>query len=108
MVQIPTPTGAAYFQFPIPTGEEIYNQLMAKIEPVLMTSEIPSLQERYKDETPEQKDARTKRYDAAFAEYEKQYAQYATELQDTFKAFKKEAVKESQAITSLDQQIASA
>lgn len=58
------------------TGQEIYDLLMAGIEPELITSALPYLEEKYKDETPEQAQERAARYEKAFAEYAKQLGDY--------------------------------
>ena len=63
----------------IPSGEEMYDQIMSQIEPDLVTAQLPLLKEKYKDETPEQAKARADRYNRAFAEYEKQFAAYGSE-----------------------------
>jgi len=47
--------------------EQLYNLLMAEIEPELLTMVVPHLDEIYKDENPEQKARRAKRYAKAFA-----------------------------------------
>lgn len=67
---IPTPPA-------IMDGNEVYDMLMAEIEPDLVTANLPTLQEKYKDETPEQTKVRGERYKAAFIEYKKRYAEYA-------------------------------
>jgi len=48
------------------TGDEIYDRIMTGIEPELTTEQLPTLSEKYKDETDEQKQARADRYNAAF------------------------------------------
>jgi hypothetical protein len=64
----------------IARGKQIYDQIMAEIDPELVTDSLTTLSEKYKDETPEQAAARSARYDAAFAEYDKRYAAYMTDL----------------------------
>jgi len=61
-------------------GKQIYDQIMAQIDPELVTDSLNTLSEKYKDETPEQATARSARYEAAFAEYDKRYAAYMMEL----------------------------
>lgn len=51
------------------TAEEIYNTLMFDIEPDLVTSVVPHLDEIYMNETSEEHAARSERYKRAFAEY---------------------------------------
>jgi hypothetical protein len=60
----------------IPEGPEVYNTIMSGIEMELTDAERPLLQDKYKDETPEQAAERADRYNKAFAEYDRQYAVY--------------------------------
>lgn len=71
----------------IPSGEEIYDQIMGKIEPELMTAVLPTLKEKYKDETPEAAKVRAQRYQVAFAEYDKQYAVYLQSQEGTMRSY---------------------
>jgi len=79
----------------IPTqksGAEIYNSIMREIEPELTTDQIPLMKAKYKDETPEQKKARGKRYAKAMEEYERRYAAYLQEQDAKVRSFKIEAM----------------
>jgi len=75
----------------IPTPEGIYNSLMGKIEPELVTTELPTLKEKYKDETEEEKAKRVERYNRAFGEYEKALDAYFVELENKVKEIRKQA-----------------
>lgn len=98
----------------IPTGEELYNALMSKIEPDLVTSVLPTLDAKYKGESKEDAAARAKRYEAAFAEYEKQLKAYVAGLQGQVHQYKRAAIqsaekdertKEGTELNSLEQAI---
>ena len=85
------PGGSAPGGAQLPTvlgGEELYDLLMAKIEPDLVSTALPTLDEKYKNETPAEAEARKKRYEAAFAEYEKQFKQYVQDWDVQMHAFK--------------------
>ncbi len=72
---------AAMLQMQLPkNGDALYDQLMAKIEPELMTSQLPQLEKLYATETKEQSKARAERYQKAFAEYEKQFQAFCTDI----------------------------
>ena len=90
---MPTPT----FTFPtpptIPSGREIYDSIMSKIEPELVSSSLPTLNEKYKNETAIEKKARTARYNEAFAKYYKQYNAYTADLEEQVFRYHKEAMK---------------
>lgn len=72
---------AATADIVIPTGDQLYNMLMAKIEVDLMTDQLPLLDEKYKNETPEQAQVRAVRYEKAFAEYDKRLNAYLAALE---------------------------
>ncbi len=65
---------------PVFLGEnELYDTVMGSIEPDLVSTMAPTLKEKYKDETPEQRQERGERYKKAFALYDtrlKEYEQY--------------------------------
>lgn len=66
-------------QITIPTiekGQEVYDAIMAEIEPDLTSEGVKLLDEKYKNETPEQTRARARRYDAAMVKYQKKYDEY--------------------------------
>ena len=78
------------------TGDQIYDAIMAGIEPELMTAELPLLDERYKGETPEQAQARAERYNKAFEEYDRQFADYKAQWNEQFNAYKRDALKSTE------------
>lgn len=57
-----------------PMMEEIYNLLMAQIEPELTTDMLPQLAAMYPGETPAEWKQRQERYQRAFALYEERFA----------------------------------
>ncbi len=100
----------------IPTGDELYSMLMGRIEPDLTVDQLPLLDEKYKDETPEQAKARSVRYEKAFAEYDRQLADYLAKLQAKVRGYQSTArkslenadrSKESRGLSTLEQTISS-
>ena len=77
---------------PLKTGAEIFDAIMVAIEPELTTAGSQGLEEKYKDETPEQKRVRGERYAKAFEEYEKRYAAYRLEQESQVHAFKLQVI----------------
>lgn len=75
----------------IPTGEELYDSIMSKIEPELVSSSLPTLNGKYKDETPDQEKARRDRYNKAFAAYDAEYATTMADLQAKVVQYRKDA-----------------
>tara|TARA_Y100000310_G_C20363210_1_gene659964 strand:+ start:84 stop:461 length:378 start_codon:yes stop_codon:yes gene_type:complete len=54
----------------MPSGAEVHDALMKSIDEDLLTTNLPSLDEKYADETPEERSARAERYKAALVQYD--------------------------------------
>jgi len=89
---------------------------MQPIEPELLPEVIPTLKEKYKNETPEQAKARSARYKKAFAAYDAQYAEYMSTLHQQVHAYKRDAMasaeeqdrkKDTDAMNALESSISS-
>ena len=80
----------------IPSAEDLYESLMQRIEPELTHDQIPLLDEKYKEETEEQKAARQGRYQRAFAEYDKALEAYMKDLNAHVAVYRKQALKEAE------------
>ncbi len=98
----------------IPSGDELYNTLMSKIDPDLTTDQLPLLDQKYAGETPEQAQVRAQRYEKAFAEYDKQLAAYLAALEAKVHQYQstarkslehEERTKEEQQLSGLEQAI---
>lgn len=88
-------TSPASVPLRVPTGKQVYDALMAKIEPELLADAIPALEEKYKDEAKEARAARYKRYREAFVQYDRTFAAFAAELRKAVDACRAEAEKTS-------------
>lgn len=62
----------------IPTGIQVFDLIMAQIEPDLVSTTVTTLDEKYKDETPAQAKARAERYVKAYEKYEEAYARFTS------------------------------
>jgi len=80
----------------LPTGTQIYDGIMGKIEPELTTAMLETLEEKYRDESTEEHQMRMARYDVAFAEYDKQYGSFLMRLKVRADACRKSARKSSE------------
>ena len=78
---------------PVFTGEEIYDMIMQEIEPELTSYELPTLDEKYKDESPEAAAARAERYNKAFDAYYKRFYEYCSEWGGQFRSFQHAAMR---------------
>ncbi|KKW39792.1 MAG: hypothetical protein UY87_C0035G0023 [Candidatus Peribacteria bacterium GW2011_GWC2_54_8] len=77
----------------IPSGSEIYDSFMAFIEPELLSANLPSLAEKYKGESEEERKTRMERYRKAFAAYDRAYEKWITGLRDAVKQKRSEAYR---------------
>jgi len=76
---------------------EVYDALIGQIDPELVTSEIPKLKAKYKEETPEQRTTRGERYAAAYKEYESMLAQFVGGLKAHAGTQRREALVSAEA-----------
>ena len=62
------------------------------------------MDQKYRGETPEQRQQRMDRYNAAFAAYEEALKNYLKELSQKVKGFKREALKEAEGRSRSEEQ----
>ncbi len=70
---------------------------MSQIEPELTTGSLPTLKTKYKNETTEQKRARSKRYKEAHQKYDIAYKAFITDLTLKVSAYRRTALKSVEA-----------
>ncbi len=80
----------------LPTGQEIYDLLMVKIEPELVFRNLQKLDAPYTKETPAKRKTRYARYKKALKEYQKQYKAWTLKLNNAIKAYKRAVVQASE------------
>lgn len=90
------PSSTATDQNTMPSGEEIYDSIMAQIEPELTTAQLPLLKEKYKSETPEQAKARAERYQKAFKTYDSIYQEFVIEVDTKAHEYRKSALQSAE------------
>jgi hypothetical protein len=78
------------------SGEDIYDMIMAAIEPELMTVNIPQLEEMYQDETPEARGVRFQHYTECYRLYDEAYAQWSANLKTTVDQYRKSALRSAE------------
>lgn len=77
---------------PLPSGKQIYDALMAQIEPDLVSANIAGLEEKYRGESEVEKLKRAERYSKAMTEYDKRYAALMASLQQDIAAQKRDGI----------------
>jgi hypothetical protein len=93
-----TPIPAAPSPPAIPTGRDVYDQLMAHIEPDLTTANAKTLMEKYKDETPDQRASRMKRYELAFERCDRSYNEYLQTLDTQVGRYRRDAFSHAELV----------
>lgn len=83
----------------IPSGTEIYDGIMSRIEPELLSTNLKTLDVPYKKETKDEHATRYKRYSKAFAEYKKRYSMWAQNFKRAIKAYKRAVTKAVERLT---------
>jgi hypothetical protein len=81
----------------LPSGQDVYDALMAPIEPELTTSQIPLLDRKYAGESASGRAARLARYDAAYAAYAAAFKAWSEELNRLVVRMKREAMASAEA-----------
>ncbi len=89
-----TPASAALLPPRIPTGKEIYDAIMGGIEPELTTEGVKLVTEKYKNETPADRDLRKHRYELALERYEEAYEGYMATLHSQVLRYRKSSFDE--------------
>ncbi|MDA1208956.1 MAG: hypothetical protein O2904_02905 [bacterium] len=80
----------------IPAKEVIYDAIMGKIEPELLSSNLSALTEKYKDESAEDRKARMQKYKAAFTAYDKAFQEWIAKLGDAVTEERKDAFEKAE------------
>jgi len=81
----------------VPSGVDIYDALMGKIDSELLSVNLPHLDEKYENETPDQRAIRYKRYEQAYAKYDKAYAQWLADFGVLVSSLKRTALRSAEA-----------
>lgn len=88
---MPTPVPTPPAPPKIPTGCELYDALMAHIEPELTSAASKLIEEKYKNETPQNHKERMQRYALAFERCETAYQEYMLTLDAQVNRYRHEA-----------------
>ncbi len=84
-------------------GTELYDSIMSKIEPELVSSEIPLLEQKYGFETEGLKRVRLDRYRDAFQKYDEAYQVYLAQLRQQIKQYKVDAFAWAEAEATINE-----
>lgn len=76
----------------LPSTTDVYDALMGDIEPDLVSVSLPTLGQRYRGETADQKKAREARYAIAFDKYDKAFDEWAANFHLAISAYRYSAI----------------
>ena len=90
-------------------AEQIYDLLMAEIEPDLMLANLPLLDEKYAGESEQDQKKRMARYERSYAEFDRQFNDFMNEVNDDVRDSKRASLakQESDAKKSEQDELAS-
>lgn len=77
-------------------SREIYDSLMAEIEPDLLLASIPLLDIKYAAETPTEHEARMKRYAVAYKKFEEAFLAFKSGVKGSIRTAKKQSLREKE------------
>lgn len=80
-------------------GKELYDSLMSKIEPELVSAELPLLAQKYSNEPDDLKKERLARYAAAFKKYDEAYQIFLAGLRQVIKQYKTDSFSWAESIS---------
>jgi hypothetical protein len=92
--------------FPLPTGTEIYDEIMQRIDPELVSANLEHLDEPYGDESEDERKKRYERYGKAFTDYQKVYAVWSKNFQNAVKEYRRALVKTAESLSKEDEDAA--
>ena len=93
-------------QDPKVLAEEVYDVLMEGIEPELVRSVVPTLAEKYKDETAEEHAARMERYARAYLKWDEEFKSFMKDVERTAAEAKRKVRKEKESAARAEDQTA--
>ena len=77
----PVQTSGTSMPFSIPSGQEVFDSIMRKIEPDLTSDAVTTLDAKYVSESEADKKARMERYKKAFVTYQERYKAFQQKQQ---------------------------
>jgi hypothetical protein len=80
----------------LPSGREVYDTLMRRINPSLVTDKLPHLDDGFGDESPEQRKIRYAKYQEDFARYSEAYEQWIAQTKAAADTYCRQALKSAE------------
>lgn len=80
----------------IPSGDQVYDAIMGTIEPELLSKNLPSLVDKYGNETAGARAERMQRYQAAFRRYDETYGRWIHNLRTVARDQRADALQKAE------------
>lgn len=74
-------------------AEDVYNMIMAEIEPDLLLENIPLLEKTYENETPEEHTLRMQRYAESYKKFDQDLALFMNDVDGKVRETKRRSLK---------------
>lgn len=81
------------------SGKELYDSIMSKIEPELVSAELPLLEQKFGNEPDDLKKERLARYAAAFKKYDVAYQVFLADIRQMIKQYKTDSFTWAESIS---------
>lgn len=78
-------------------ARDLYDTLMAEIEPDLLLENLATLDAKYDGETAEQKADRLKRYEAAYAKFDEEFSKFMNDVNEEVRTSRRTALQAKEA-----------
>ena len=89
---------------PHPLASQVYDFLMADIEPELLLATIPTLEKKYESESPKEHEKRMQRYTVAYKKFDEAFKKFSVTVGGAVRDIKHDALKrKEQEATKEDQ-----
>lgn len=85
-------------------ARQLYDVLMADIEPDLLLENLSSLDAKYAGETPEEKERRLARYEAAYKRFDQEFNDFMAQINAEVHASRRTALQEKEAASDASDQ----
>ena len=77
-------------------SKQVYDLLMADIEPDLLLKNIPLLDEKYRAETPAEHAERLERYQIAYTKFDQSFNEFSVKIGGSVRSMKRDALKQKE------------
>jgi hypothetical protein len=85
-------------------ARQLYDVLMADIEPDLLLENLSSLDAKYTNETPQEKELRLSRYEAAYKRFDQEFNEFMAQINAEVHASRRAALQEKEAASDASDQ----